>query len=69
MTQTIKQKELDVVQLIAEGYAAKEIADKLGISVVTVNGRKNNARNKLDAKSGSNLVAICMENNLIKPQL
>ena len=69
MTQTIKQKELDVVQLIAEGYAAKEIADKLGISVVTVNGRKNNARNKLDAKSGSNLVAICMANNLIHPQL
>ena len=62
----IKEKELDVIKLIADGIVAKEIAKKLGVSVITVNTRKNRAKDKLDALNGAHLVSICYKNKLLK---
>jgi DNA-binding NarL/FixJ family response regulator len=47
----LSQRETDVAQLIAEGLANKEIADRLGISTETVRGHLKNIYEKLHVRS------------------
>ena len=61
----IKKKEMDVIELIANGFVSKEIAEKLGLSVVTVNQRRSRAMHKLAANNSSHLISICYNNNLL----
>ena len=50
-TVTLSQRETSVAQLIAEGLANKEIADRLGISTETVRGHLKNIYEKLHVRS------------------
>jgi len=50
-TVRLSQRETDVAQLIAEGLANKEIADRLGISTETVRGHLKNIYEKLHVRS------------------
>jgi DNA-binding NarL/FixJ family response regulator len=47
----LSQRETSVAQLIAEGLANKEIADRLGISTETVRGHLKNIYEKLHVRS------------------
>jgi DNA-binding NarL/FixJ family response regulator len=47
----LSQRESEVAQLIAEGLANKEIADRLGISTETVRGHLKNIYEKLHVRS------------------
>lgn len=47
----LSQRETEVAQLIAEGLANKEIADRLGISTETVRGHLKNIYEKLHVRS------------------
>ncbi|MDP2723647.1 MAG: response regulator transcription factor [Bacteroidales bacterium] len=62
----LTSRELEVVQLVAEGYINKEIADKLHISVRTVDSHKNNIINKLKLKTSVDIVKFAIKNGLIK---
>jgi len=59
-------RELEVVQLVAEGYINKEIADQLHISIRTVDSHKNNIINKLKLKTSVDIVKFAIKNGLIK---
>lgn len=58
---TTRQRELtnreeQVIRLIAQGYANKEIANQLDISVKTVESHKTNVMEKLELKSRTEIV-------------
>jgi DNA-binding NarL/FixJ family response regulator len=58
-------REKDVIRLIAMGYANKEIADRLNISIHTVISHRKNITEKLNIKSISGLTVYAIMNNLI----
>lgn len=59
-------RELEIVQLVAEGYINKEIADTLHISIRTVDSHKSNIISKLHLKSSVDIVKFAIKNGLIK---
>lgn len=58
-------RETDVIRLIAMGYANKEIADRLNISIHTVISHRKNITEKLNIKSISGLTVFAIMNNMI----
>lgn len=61
----LTKREIEVVKLVAEGRTAKEISDKLFISIHTVNTYRKNILQKLKVKNSSELVMFAIKNNLI----
>ncbi len=59
---TIREKE--VLKLIAEGHTSQEIADKLFLSILTVNAHRRNLLQKLDIKNTAGLVRYAIKSNL-----
>ncbi|MCD4834147.1 MAG: response regulator transcription factor [Bacteroidales bacterium] len=64
--ETLTKREKEIVNLVVDGLANKEIADKLFISVRTVDSHKNNIMQKLNLKSSVELVKYAIKNNLAK---
>lgn len=58
---TLSPREFEVLKLIAAGNTTAEIAEKLHISVHTVNSHRKNILKKLDLKSPTQLVAYAHE--------
>lgn len=52
----LSEREIQVMALVANGYTNKEIANKLAISVKTVESHKANSMQKLDLKSRAEIV-------------
>jgi two-component system, NarL family, response regulator NreC len=52
----LSEREVEVMSLVANGYTNKEIANKLTISVKTVESHKTNSMQKLDLKSRAEVV-------------
>lgn len=61
----ITKCELDVLELISEGYNTKEIATKLFNSTYTIDSHRKSIRKKLDAKNGFHAVTIALNLGLI----
>lgn len=61
----LSNRELDVLKLVALGYANKEIAEKLFISTHTVMSHRKNITEKLGIKSISGLTVYAIINNYI----
>lgn len=61
----LSDREQDVLKLVALGYANKEIADKLFISIHTVISHRKNITEKLGIKSISGLTVYAILNKLI----
>jgi len=59
-------REREVVQLLAEGKANKEVAGLLNISVKTVETHRTNVMQKLDLHSVTELVRYAIRNNIIQ---
>lgn len=64
---TLTQRELDVLDLICKQMTAQEIADKLFISVRTVDGHRNNLLEKTGMRNTAGLVVFSIKNNLLDP--
>ena len=58
-------REMEVFRLFAEGLSNREIADKLFISVRTVETHKNNIMKKINLKTTVDLVKFAIKNNII----
>lgn len=54
---TLTSRERDVMELVAKGLADKQIADRLGISLLTVNSHLKNIYAKLDVHSRAEAVS------------
>lgn len=60
-------REIEVLQLVCQQYTAEEIAEKLFISVKTVNGHRNNLLQKTGSRNVTGLVMYAIKNKLIEP--
>jgi two-component system response regulator NreC len=62
----LSSRELEIIQLWGNSYTNKEIADKLFISVRTVESHKNHIMQKLSLKTAVDLVKFAIKNNIIE---
>ena len=60
-------REREVIQLLAEGKANKEVADILGMSIRTAETHRTNIMRKLECHSLSDLVRYAIRNNITDP--
>lgn len=63
--ESITQREVEVLQLIAQGLTNQEIAEQLFLSQHTVESHRKNLLSKLNAKNTADLVRLAMEKGLI----
>ena len=61
----LSHREKEVLTLIAKGFSNKEIAEKLFISVKTVETHKSNLMEKLQMKTRPELVAFALKKGLL----
>lgn len=61
----LSMRELDVLRLIIDEFTTQEIADKLFISVNTVETHRNHLMQKLGAKNLAGMVRIALEKGLV----
>lgn len=66
---SITRREKEVLQMIAKGYTNQEIAEKLFISVRTVDTHKSNLISKTGSKNTVNLLIYAIKQQLVKIQL
>ncbi|HEY1848691.1 MAG TPA: response regulator transcription factor [Opitutaceae bacterium] len=64
--QTLSVRELEVARLVAEGYSSKEIADRLDLSVRTVEKHRANIMDKINVKEVASLVRWCVQTGIVK---
>lgn len=62
----LTRREKEVLQLITEEFTNQEIADKLFISLHTVDNHRSSLLQKLDAKNTAGLVKKAIENGLVE---
>lgn len=62
----LTKRELEVLKLICEGLSNSQIADKLFISLRTVEGHKSNLISKTGVKNSISLVMYALKNKLVE---
>jgi len=62
----LTNREIEILKLAAIGLSNKEIADKLFISIKTVETHKNHIMQKLKLKNSAELVIFAVKNQLIE---
>ncbi len=63
----LSTREREVLQLIAEGLSAKEVASELSISTKTVEAHRTSVMRKLGARKATELVRYALRHGLIEP--
>jgi len=63
--ETLTEREREILKLVAESHSTKEIAQKLGISVKTVDNHRTNLMRKLDLHDVASLTRYSLEIGLI----
>jgi DNA-binding NarL/FixJ family response regulator len=63
----LTDREIQVVQLLAEGKSNKEVAAALGVSTRTVESHRNHIMRKMSFTSFSDLIRFAVRNNLVAP--
>lgn len=59
-------RECEILRLIASGLSNKKIADRLAISVKTVDTHRTNIMQKLDIHATADLVRYAIKNNILE---
>ncbi len=67
-TTPLTQREIEIVQLVAKGLIAKEIANILHLSTHTVYTHRKNIMKKLELNTSSELVLYALNNGLISQE-
>ncbi len=62
----LTDREIEIVKLVAEGFLNKEVAEKLNISIRTVDTHKTHIMQKLKLKSTIDMVKYAIRHDLIK---
>jgi DNA-binding NarL/FixJ family response regulator len=62
-------REIEVIRYVAEGYKNKDIAEKLGIQIKTVETHRTNINNKLGFNHVSQLIIYALQKKLIKIEI
>lgn len=62
----ISERELEVLQLISDGYTNMEIGEKLFLSKRTVEGHRQNLIDKMNVKNSASLIKFAVKNGLVE---
>jgi len=62
----LSDREREVLKLLADGLALKEIAERLVLSVKTVDTHKSNMMRKLDLHDRSEVIKYAIQRKLIR---
>jgi len=62
----LTEREIEVLQKVAEGYSSKEAATALNISETTVNTHRRNIMAKLELPNATHLVRYAIKNGYVK---
>ena len=60
----LTKREAGIIQLLKEGYTNQQLADKLFLSIFTVETHRKNIMQKLGLKNPSALMKFILQNNL-----
>ncbi len=63
----LSSRELEIIQLIAEGYTNTQIAEKLFLSAHTINTHRKNVMSKLGVNNTAAIVMYAVKTKLISP--
>lgn len=63
----LSPREIEIIQLVAEGLSNKEIAERLFLSVHTVTTHRKNIMNKLGINNTAGLVMFAVKQNILAP--
>jgi DNA-binding NarL/FixJ family response regulator len=63
---SLSSRQVEILKLWSDGYANQDIADKLFISIRTVESHKNHIMQKLNLKTTVDMVKFAIKNNLIE---
>jgi DNA-binding NarL/FixJ family response regulator len=63
--QIVTRREKEILQLIVDEFTNQEIADKLYLSLRTVENHRNNLLQKLEVKNTAGLVKVAIQDGLI----
>ncbi len=66
LTESLTDKELEVLKLVCEGLSSKEIGDKLFLSSRTIETHKNNLMKKFNVHTTGKLISLAIKNKIIK---
>lgn len=61
----LSEREIEIVQLIAQGLSSQQVADKLFISVRTVETHRKNILSKLNLNNVAGLIRLAFQQGLI----
>lgn len=64
---TLSPRQAEVLKLIARGYSTKEIAERLSISIKTVQTHRTELMQRLDLHDVAGLVRFAIRHGLIRP--
>lgn len=65
LVDSITRREKEVLELICKEFTTQEIAEKLFLSVRTVDGHRNNLLEKTGARNTAGLVIFALKNDLV----
>ena len=57
-------RELDVLKLVVKGLTSQEVAEKLSLSLYTVNTHRKNILRKAGTKNSTGLVKYAVDNGI-----
>ena len=63
--QIVTRREKEILQFIVDEYTNQEIADKLFLSLRTVENHRNNLLQKLQVKNTAGLVKVAIRDGLV----
>jgi DNA-binding CsgD family transcriptional regulator len=61
----LSQRELEILKAISQGLSSKQIADKLCLSIYTVNNHRKNMLTKIGCKTWSELMNYAVKHGLV----
>jgi DNA-binding NarL/FixJ family response regulator len=61
------EREIDIVSDICNGLTSKQIAEKIFLSVRTVEGLRLKIMEKMEVKNTAGIIIYAIKNNLYKP--
>lgn len=65
----VSEREIEVIKMIALGLSNKQIADKLCLSLHTVNTHRKNILQKIKVNNTAGVVMFAVKNNLLTEEL
>ncbi len=65
MKKALSKRELEIINLLANGHTVSEISTRLNISESTVVTHKTNIQMKLDARNSCQVIYLCSKLQLL----